>query len=149
MGPVLVIWLSGFPFSVHMLFKVKWFLNVWIKSKKQMLLHSFLWLTKLRCILVSTRILQSHGDRWLHSGIGISVGIHYRRFPLHSGPHSASLCIQDCKYRLQWWGYTAHHSGTDNGYCSGDPSGYCHKLRGRWREITQILFISFDSLHRS
>lgn len=62
--------------------------------------HSGL-LTMPLCIQESTDIPRSHGDRWLRSGTDISGGIRCHRFLFHTGPRSASLCTQGCRYRLR------------------------------------------------
>lgn len=119
------------------------------KTKKTRGLHTIggyilrIILTTLQRILVSTGIPQSHVHTLLHFGIGISAGIHYHRCPLHTGLHSANLCNQEGRCRLQWWDYTALHSGTDICCCSEDPNGCCHKLERRWRKYFSYYFYLF------
>jgi len=105
-------------------------LRQWKTSTDQIL---SLWLTTLRCIPGSTCILRCRGGRRLRSGTGISAGTRCRRRPPRTGPRSASPGTPASRRRRRWWGCTARRSGTGTGCCSGDPSGYCHRLEDKER----------------
>lgn len=89
---------------------------------------TYIWLTMLQYIQGCMCTPLWRGGRWHCFGTGISVGSCYHRCLAHSAPHTASHGSQLCIYMLQWWGYTVLHFYTDTGYCSEDPSDYCHML---------------------
>lgn len=73
------------------------------------------------------------GRRSLRSGTGISGDSHSRRYPVHSGPRSATRGSLQRSGRPQWWGCTKLCFCTGTGYCSEAPSDHRRKLRRRKR----------------
>lgn len=88
------------------------------------------------------------GGRWHCFGIGISAGSCYHRYLARSAPHTSIHGSQLCKCMLLWWGYTVLHFYIDTGYCSEDPSDYCHMLqREETPEIQRSVFQCFCDIN--
>lgn len=87
-----------------------------------------------------------HGGRWHCFGTDISAGSCYHRCPAHSAPHTASRGSQLYICTHLWWGYTVLHFYTDTGYCSEDPSAYCHMLNGKEKTSRDQFFSVFMKL---